>query len=65
MKWRRPKTGHTRVVKKFAFFPITALCLERNGKSRTWFRETRWLCFCKIKQRYNLFGKWVNDYFID
>lgn len=40
MNWNNHKTGDTRIVKRFAFFPKTV----RN--------ETRWLETCYIKQKY-------------
>jgi len=56
MKWYAPKFGDVRIVKKFALRPITC---EVRGENK---RETRWLCFVKIRQTYTGI-EWWNDWF--
>ena len=58
MRWKTPKPGDTRVVKRFAFFPI---CI--NG-------EVRWLEMVSIRQRFwigSVTGNhyWDDMYFVD
>lgn len=50
MKFYTPTTGDTRVVEKFAIFPIKC-----NG-------EVRWLEKVKYHQTY--YDDWHNDYFM-
>jgi hypothetical protein len=61
MKKKYPKHFKTRVVKRFAWFPIT---ITRSYISK----ETRWLEEVQIKQHYVITShssKWINDEFID
>ena len=54
MKWKHPKDGQKRIIKKFALFPI-----RLNG-------ETRWLETVYILQKYldgNSCGYWDNKMF--
>lgn len=44
MRKKLQKDGDTRVVKRFALFPIIAGC------------EMRWLEWCKVKQKLNVYG---------
>jgi hypothetical protein len=57
MKWNSQKTGDIRILKKFAWFPITCYILCEDKK------ETRWLCFVKIQQRYET-NFWYNQWFV-
>jgi len=59
MKFNKPKTGDHRVKKYFAIFPITANYLYGGNK------QTRWLSFVNIYQRYSDIDGWENKYFID
>lgn len=54
MKWKAPQVGDIRVIKRFAFLPITG---DVKGEDR---RETRWLCFVKLHQRY-VPNYWLTD----
>jgi hypothetical protein len=56
MKWNAPKTGDVRILTKFAWLPITCYVVGEDRK------ETRWLCFVKIRQRYET-NFWFNDGF--
>ena len=56
MKWNAPKVGDVRILTKFALIPITC---KLAGEDR---RETRWLCFVKIRQSYTGI-EWYNDWF--
>ena len=56
MKWETPKAGDTRILRKFTIFPIT---VDLKGSNE---RETRWLCFVKIRQSYTGI-EWYNDWF--
>jgi hypothetical protein len=56
MKWNAPKTGDVRILTKFAILPITCKVRGEN------IRETRWLCFVKIRQSYTGI-EWYNDWF--
>ena len=49
MRWRRPKAGDTRIVKRFLFFP----CTLKN--------ETRWLEFANILQIYFIHFKFPDS----
>ncbi len=54
MRWYRHHHGKTRVVKRFALFPI-----EIAG-------ECRWLEICYIKQKYNFWLEmWFNEEFVE
>lgn len=62
MKWtiRKPKHGDTRVVRKFALFPISIR--SEDGA----IIEIRWLEICYIWQRYDAFyGRWKQSHFVD
>lgn len=60
MKWKAPKMGDTRIVKRFAFIPITTQVYPSNDN------ETRWLCFVTLRQSYNVIHKcWFNNWFVD
>ena len=48
-----PKEGDERIIKKFAFFPIS---IKDNTKT-----YIRWLVFCTIKQKYYSFISWDDD----
>lgn len=52
MRWKQPQWGDTRIIKRFALFPITV------GS------ETRWLEWCYIKQHYGI-TMWLEDGFVD
>ena len=52
------KIGEGRILTKFAILPITC---KLQGKLD---KETRWLCFVKIRQTY-LGGEWTNSWWID
>ena len=54
MRGKLPAIGEIRIVKKFAFFPITS----NRG-------EWAWLETVYIRQMFvNIFG-WINTYFVD
>lgn len=53
MKWSRPYIGDTRIIRRFALFPI-----KTND-------EIYWLTWVTICQSWNYVkGKWENDYAI-
>ena len=57
MKWKAPKIGDVRILRKFAFVPITCK-IYKQGENKM---ETRWLCFVKIHQTWRY--EWLNDWF--
>jgi len=59
MKWKTNTVGDTRVITKFAFFPIS--CRLKHKQNKT---EKRWLEFVTIEQMW-LCGIWNDIYFID
>lgn len=55
MKIYYPKEGDTRIIKKFALFPI----------STSYNDETIWFEFVYVKQRYSYINGWRNVCFVD
>jgi hypothetical protein len=56
MKFKAPKIGDTRHIKKFLWLPLT---LRIGGTDKN---ETRWLCFTYIHQRWAY--EWINEWFV-
>jgi hypothetical protein len=56
MKFDAPKVGDVRNIRKFLLVPLT---LDVAGTNK---RETRWLCFSHIRQRWAY--EWLNVWFI-
>jgi hypothetical protein len=55
MKWRQkpskpePDKGSTRVIRRFCWWPLELRISDGLFETE---RETRWLCFAKVKQEY-------------
>ena len=52
MRWFKPESGDSRIIKRFLFFPCGV----------SWDREFRWLETAYIYQHYN-YNKWINKTF--
>ena len=53
MEWQKPYVGETRVIKRFALFPVTInYCVK-------------WLEWVKIHQTYHGDHAWKNDWFVE
>ena len=59
-----PKHNDTRIIKRFALFPITIYDTGDPWLERTYY-DRRWLETVYIEQRYTLTGYWDNYRFVD
>ncbi len=53
MRWHRPKTGDTRIIKKFLLLP------------KTIGNQTRWLEWANIVQKYAYYERWYDYRWLD
>jgi hypothetical protein len=56
MKWKASNVGDTCNIRKFLWKPLTCDVAGTNTK------ETRWLCFVTIHQRWAY--EWLNEWFV-